>query len=127
MQLAFTPDRRNVLFVPETTAEDTILTAFPALYKVRGERFAPAFPSILQNIVKRLKKKIKTVTTKEKDIVDLLKKNRPCSRFLKPLSISLPRFAIKSSPSDFSILGAVVVCCLTPAWGKRRSFSITLP
>ena len=58
MQLAFTPDRRNVLFVPETTAEDTILTAFPALYKVRGERFAPAFPSILQNIVKRLKKKI---------------------------------------------------------------------
>lgn len=74
MQLAFTPDRRNVLFVPETTAEDTILTAFPALYKVRGERFAPAFPSILQNIVKRLKKKIKTITTKEKDIVDLLKK-----------------------------------------------------
>lgn len=74
MQLAFTPDRRNVLFVPETTAEDTILTAFPALYKVRGERFAPAFPSILQNIVTRLKKKIKTITTKEKDIVDLLKK-----------------------------------------------------
>ena len=74
MQLAFTPDRRNVLFVPETTAEDTILTAFPALYKVRGERFAPAFPSILQNIVTRLKKKIKTITTKEKDIVDLLKR-----------------------------------------------------
>lgn len=73
MQLTFTPDRRNVLFVPETTAEDTILTTFPALYKVRGERFAPAFPSILQNIVGRLKKKIKTVTTKEKDIVDLLK------------------------------------------------------
>lgn len=74
MQLTFTPDRRNVLFVPETTAEDTILTTFPALYKVRGERFAPAFPNILQNIVKRLKKKIKTITTKEKEIVDLLKK-----------------------------------------------------
>lgn len=75
MQLAFTPDRRNVLFVPETTAEDTILTTFPALYKVRGQRFAPAFPSILQNIVTRLKKKIKTITTKEKDIVDLLKQD----------------------------------------------------
>ena len=75
MQLTFTPDRRNVRFVPESTAEDTILTAFPALYKVRGERFAPAFPSILQNIVGRLKKKLKTaITTKEKDIVDLLKK-----------------------------------------------------
>lgn len=73
MQLTFTPDRKNVLFIPETTAEDTILTTFPALYKVRGERFAPAFPSILQNIVKRLKKKIKTITTKEKDIVNLLK------------------------------------------------------
>lgn len=75
MQLAFTPDRRNVLFVPETTAEDTILTSFPALYKVRGQRYAPAFPSILQNIVKRLKRKIKTITTKEKDIVDLLKRD----------------------------------------------------
>lgn len=73
MQLTFTPDRKNVLFVPETTAEETILTAFPALYKVRGERFAPAFPSILQNIIKRLKKKIKNITTKEKAIVDLLK------------------------------------------------------
>ncbi len=75
MQLAFTPDRRNVLFVPETTAEDTILTSFPALYKVRGQRYAPAFPSILQNIVKRLKRKIKTITTKDKDIVDLLKRD----------------------------------------------------
>jgi SNF2 family DNA or RNA helicase len=75
MQLTFTPDRKNIRFVPETTAEDTILTAFPALYKVRGERWAPAFPSILQNIVGRLKKKLKTpIQTKEKDIVDLLRK-----------------------------------------------------
>jgi SNF2 family DNA or RNA helicase len=45
------------------------------LYKVRGERWAPAFPSILQNIVGRLKKKLKTpIQTKEKDIVDLLRK-----------------------------------------------------
>ena len=78
MQLTFTPDRRNVLFVPESTAEDTILTVFPALYKVRGERFAPAFPSILQNIVGRLKKKLRTpITTKEKEIVDLLKNPAP--------------------------------------------------
>lgn len=81
MQLTFTPDRKNVLFVPETTAEETILTAFPALYKIRGERFAPAFPSILQNIVERLKKKLRTpITTKEKDIVDLLKADRPLLR-----------------------------------------------
>lgn len=76
MQLTFTPDRKNVLFVPETNAEGTILTVFPALYKVRGERYAPAFPSILQNIVGRLKKKLKTaITTKEKGIVDLLKQS----------------------------------------------------
>lgn len=75
MQLTFTPDRKNVLFVPETTAEETILTVFPALYKVRGERFAPASPSILQNIIKRLKKKIKKITTKELDIVNLLKQD----------------------------------------------------
>lgn len=76
MQLTFTPDRKNVLFVPETNAEETILTVFPALYKVRGERYAPAFPSILQNIVGRLKKKLKTaITTKEKGIVDLLKQS----------------------------------------------------
>lgn len=74
MKLSFTPDRRNVQFIPETTAEDTILTVFPALYKVRGERWAPAFPSILQNIVGRLKKKLKTpIQTSEKEIVDLLR------------------------------------------------------
>lgn len=94
MQLTFTPDRKNVRFVPETTAEDTILTVFPALYKVRGERWAPAFPSILQNIVTRLKKSLKTpITTKEKDIVDLLRQ--------EPVLLPLPAdFNFFTSPLE---------------------------
>lgn len=74
MKLILTPDGHNVEFVPESNAEETIITMFPALYKVRGKRFAPSLPHILQNIIERLKKTLKTpITTSDKKIVDLLK------------------------------------------------------
>ena len=62
--------------IPETVVERNYLDRFPAFLRKNGKRLITFKPSILQNVVKRMKRTLSTnIVTAEKDIAQAIKSN----------------------------------------------------